>query len=562
MSTVAPPGVSPSLSQQSTTLPRDTDGASSRSPFSLSSHSVPIIRCIPKASRSLATLKLSILLHQVVSTNSLQSWERLLSFAPRCLLSPRRGGKRWSLATQINQQLDSDDGPPEGYGHRPRGSPSSSVDQLRLAVSARLEEGDFRGAIRIASSETSLASPSAKTLQALRSKHPPRLQDFSPPPCPDDGVSIPVSIAEVVNAICYFPTGSAGGLRPQHPKDMLSSSCPDISRLSPFVSSLAAFLSLVLEGKVPPPVCPWFFGARLIALNKQGGGVRPIAVGGCFCRLVAKIACRSVEAHASDILFSHQLGFGIKGGIEAAVHGGRFFLNSLKSGCAMVKLDFSKAFNSVRRDRMLSAVRDMCPSIFPLVHSSYSESSHLFWSDEILCSAEGVQQGSLCDDISSIHSAADVGLHLNLSSPLGSDDSILAAVEEKTLALKRMGDCLCHFTLHDAIILLRHSFAIPHLTYLLRSSPTFLSPSVGEYDSVLCSLLNDLLNVSIDIEAPLWSQASLPIRSGGLGIRSAVQLAPSSNLSLAAASHDLISNILPDVSLPSSLPFIDEAQTL
>uniref|UniRef100_A0A1X7U678 Uncharacterized protein n=1 Tax=Amphimedon queenslandica TaxID=400682 RepID=A0A1X7U678_AMPQE len=117
------------------------------------------------------------------------------------------------------------------------------------------------------------------------------------------------------------------------------------------------------------------------------------------------------------------------------------------------------------------------------------ESSHLSWSDEILCSAEGVQQddvtlggpfGSLCDDILSIRSAADVGLHLNLSSPLGSDDSILAAVEEKTLALKRMGDRLRHFTLHDAIILLRHSFAIPRLTYLLHSSPTFLSPSVGK----------------------------------------------------------------------------------
>uniref|UniRef100_A0A1X7THK7 Uncharacterized protein n=2 Tax=Amphimedon queenslandica TaxID=400682 RepID=A0A1X7THK7_AMPQE len=484
---------------------------------------------------------------------SLQSWERLLSFAPRCLFSPRRGGKRWCWATQINQQIDSDDGPPEGYGHRPRGSPSSSVDQLRLAFSARLEEGDFRGAIRIASSETSLASPSAETLQALRSKHPPRPQDFSPPPCPDDGVSIPVSIVKVVNAICSFPTGSSGGqdgLRPQHLKDMLSSSGPDISSLSPFVSSLAAFSSLVLEGRIPPPVRPWFFGARLIALNKQGGGVRPIAVGGCFRRLVAKIACHSVEAHASDILFPHQLGFGIKRGIEAALHGGRFFLNSLKSGCAMVKLDFSNAFNSVRQDRMLSVVRDICPSIFPLVDSSYNDVTL------------GGPVGSLCDDISSIRSAADVGLYLNLSSPLGSVDSISAAVEEKTLALKRMGDRLRHFTLHDAIILLRHSFAIPCLTNLLRSSPTFLSPSVGEYDSVLCSLLSDLLNVSIDIEAPLWSQASLPIRSGGLGIRSAVQLAPSCYLSSAAALHDLIFNILPDVSLPNSLPFVDEAQSL
>ena len=58
----------------------------------------------------------------------------------------------------------------------------------------------------------------------------------------------------------------------------------------------------------------------LCALGKEDGGVRPIAVG-CFPRRLArKLAAR----HASNLLSSEmaptQLGVGVKGGCEGAVH--------------------------------------------------------------------------------------------------------------------------------------------------------------------------------------------------------------------------------------------------
>lgn len=58
-----------------------------------------------------------------------------------------------------------------------------------------------------------------------------------------------------------------------------------------------------------------------------------------------------------------------------------------------MKLDFQNAFNSVRRDRLLRAVKDLCPEIYSLVSSSYISPSSLFWNDEVLLSAEGIQQG-------------------------------------------------------------------------------------------------------------------------------------------------------------------------
>ena len=95
----------------------------------------------------------------------------------------------------------------------------------------------------------------------------------------------------------------------------------------------------------------------------------------------------------SCLALYRQLGYGVKEGAEAAAHAARKFLQNLLDGSAMVKLDFRNAFNSIRRDRMLEAVRDLAPTIYQLVHSAYSSSSCLVWGEHTIQSAEGVQQG-------------------------------------------------------------------------------------------------------------------------------------------------------------------------
>ena len=59
---------------------------------------------------------------------------------------------------------------------------------------------------------------------------------------------------------------------------------------------------------------PFFFGASLTALNKKGGGVRPIAVGYTLRRLVAKLAGRMVVGEMANLLAPRQLGYGVLGG--------------------------------------------------------------------------------------------------------------------------------------------------------------------------------------------------------------------------------------------------------
>ena len=59
----------------------------------------------------------------------------------------------------------------------------------------------------------------------------------------------------------------------------------------------------------------------------------------------------------------------------------------------MVKVDFKNAFNSLRRDKMMRAVKDHIPDLLPFVHSAYSSPSILSWNDVQVLSAEGIQQG-------------------------------------------------------------------------------------------------------------------------------------------------------------------------
>ena len=58
-----------------------------------------------------------------------------------------------------------------------------------------------------------------------------------------------------------------------------------------------------------------------------------------------------------------------------------------------------------------------------------------------------------------------------LGSPLGNVTSIDHALLDKSIALPRTGARFKYLTAHDSLVLLRHSFALPRLHYLLRTAP-------------------------------------------------------------------------------------------
>ena len=582
------------------------------------------IKKIPRAARELAAKKLAGILGQVVASNDLASWDRLLHFGSRCLRVLPRGGSNYNTVKAFKKQIEDELDPAPPHPGRQQGRKAqkcSAVESLAARVTAKLEEGDFAGAIRLVCSEDTIADRSEATLNALRGKHPAPHPDTQICPAPlETSCTLSVSEEEVSQAVRSFPNGSAGGpdgLRPQHLRDLTGLSAGVGGPL--LLRALTRFTNLILAGKTPETVRPLFFGANLVALEKKGGGVRPIAVGCTLRRLAAKAAAARVKSPMRSLLAPRQLGYGTPRGAEVAVHAARTYLDNLPLDHVLLKLDFSNAFNSVRRDKMLIQVSELAPELLPFVHSAYSAPSTLLWGETPLQSSEGVQQGDplgpllfclaihpliekltsefvvfylddgslggrvgeVLRDLQTVEGAAEeLGLQLNrgksevighnsaslepllaaapelkvtspeqatlLGSAVGNVESVSRTIQEKTEMLGVMGNRLQYLHAHDAILLLRHALAIPKLLYTLRTSPCFASPELVAYDNMLRAITSSVTNTHFGEQDSSWTQASLPVKHGGLGIRSAVQLAPSAFLASAAASSNLVCQILPD----------------
>ena len=116
-------------------------------------------------------------------------------------------------------------------------------------------------------------------------------------------------------------------------------------------------------------------------------------------------------------------------------------------------------------------------------------------------------------------------------------------IRSKVETLIVMGKRLQLLSSHDTLLLLRQSLSIPKVLYILRTAPCFLTDLLSTFDDHLRTLLSEILNVNLANESA-WTQASLPVKAGGIGIRRATQLAPSAYLASAAGCSELIQLIL------------------
>ena len=110
-------------------------------------------------------------------------------------------------------------------------------------------------------------------------------------------------------------------------------------------------------------------------------------------RLAAKCANAFVIKRRSEELKPIQVGVGICGGAEAAVHATRRLLSNLPDNHVFVKLDFTNAFNSVRRDAILTTVAEKMPDLYRFTCDALHCNPQLIFGENIIISAEGSQQG-------------------------------------------------------------------------------------------------------------------------------------------------------------------------
>ena len=133
--------------------------------------------------------------------------------------------------------------------------------------------------------------------------------------------------------------------------------------------------------------------ARLIPLEKASG-VRPIAVGEVFRRIVCKAIMRVIEADVLRCTAPLQLCVGVPSACEAAVHAmDNLFSHPTVQASGILLVDASNTFTSLNRTAALHNIPRLCPALSQVFAYTYSQPVRLFVDGEEIPSREGICQG-------------------------------------------------------------------------------------------------------------------------------------------------------------------------
>jgi hypothetical protein len=129
-----------------------------------------------------------------------------------------------------------------------------------------------------------------------------------------------------------------------------------------------------------------------------------------------------------------------------------------------------------------------------------------------------------------------------LGAPLTTGSAMDSCLAKRCEDLKRATLRLEQLCAHDALLLLRVAFSAPLLQHTLRAAPCDNHATLPTFDNLLRSALSNLCNVFLTDDQ--WIQASLPARSGGLGIRRVTSLAMPAFLASSVGTRQLQDQIL------------------
>ena len=121
-------------------------------------------------------------------------------------------------------------------------------------------------------------------------------------------------------------------------------------------------------------------------------------------------------------------------------------------------------------------------------------------------------------------------------------DGLPDALEDAIQSSKRMIERVEGIGSHLALFFLSRYSTVPRCTYLMRAAPTYLAPdNLRHIDATLRSAISSICNIDFTEES--WTQATLPIRLGGIGIRRLEDVALPAFISSARATQELVGRI-------------------
>ncbi|CAI5534952.1 unnamed protein product, partial [Closterium sp. Naga37s-1] len=329
----------------------------------------PLARHPPSTLReSFAACLLTPLLHLAQDPDSPAGW-RLLMFLPRILLRtssakrpdwPKVGARLVQFRQGLWRSLYDEAADAVSQPPQPRHAPDTSGILARAEGLAK--RGNLAKSLQSLTA-TPVSTPSREVLAALSARHPPARQaipDWVRDYTTDSSPSISSRHFRHILAKCPNGVGAGpSGTTFEHLRDAALGSA-DIFR------QLHALTNTALAGKLNTEAAELLTASRLLAFSKPQGGTRPIAVGECLLRLVAKAALFLAAEKARDHFAPLQFGVAIAGGIEAAVHTARTYLEE-NEGAVALQIDLANAFNAVERAAVFEGLKgNALESLVPL----------------------------------------------------------------------------------------------------------------------------------------------------------------------------------------------------
>jgi hypothetical protein len=147
------------------------------------------------------------------------------------------------------------------------------------------------------------------------------------------------------------------------------------------MKGVALFVQDIINGNIASDARELLLSSKLIALDKgttDANGVqdiRPISIGEYWYRLAGSYLLSHIEEEdtMANLFLPHQLGVGIPGGCEIAVHAIRNDLIHPDQPCAAFIIDEKNAFNTLSRATMLNTLyeNDKLKSLYRLCDFAY-----------------------------------------------------------------------------------------------------------------------------------------------------------------------------------------------
>ena len=280
--------------------------------------------------------------------------------------------------------------------HAPDVPPATRRARQRRTASL-ISEGEIGRAARVHDA-SAFAPPTPETVQALRDLHPgdaTPLAQSDVRPLPDGVDAFRLSMLGFARTVRRLPRFSAHGLdlsRFEHIRDLQRHDAAG------FAAFFRLAQRLVAGGDGCSSALRTLLGsARLVAFAKPAGGVRPIAVGSVWRRVIARAVASQCRARWAEALRPVQFGVGVRGGTEAMVHGVRSLLQEHPEWC-VAATDCRNTYNAVSgRAGVLRAVQEFDPALLPFVRFFCDEPARLRYAASAgvarLLSRSGVQQG-------------------------------------------------------------------------------------------------------------------------------------------------------------------------